>query len=56
MYFNFKLTLSISGRIIGEGEKCSSGREIQRAPCEREKNIVCILISVRLWSFKDVGS
>ena len=46
MYFNFKLTLSEPGKIIGEGEKCSSGREIQRAPCEREKNIVPMYFNI----------
>ena len=39
MYFNFKLTLSI-GSTISEGGGVGGG--YQRAPCEREKNIVCI--------------
>ena len=38
MYFNFKLTLSI-GSTISEGGGVGGG--YQRAPCEREKNIVC---------------
>ena len=53
MYLNFKLTQSIGGSTISGGG--GKGGGYQRAPCEREKNIVCILTSVRLRSFKDVG-